>query len=111
MTKAAKDREILVRDVIIFGIKLFLDGLKDFVVLWVSLGAAALDLVFPGEKRGHRFYSVMRSAERFDQWLSLYGATQNAEDDPEGLFGGSRAGDDTLLGRIEKMAKGHEEPA
>lgn len=110
MTEKQKhERGILIRDVVIFQIKLVLDGLKDVTFVWISLGAAGLDLVAPGEKRGRRFYSVLRYAERFDRWLSLYGSIEGAEDDPEGLFGRSRAGSETLLGKLEKAVRGSEE--
>jgi hypothetical protein len=105
----APDRGVIIRDLIIFQIKLFLDGLKDFIVSPVALGAAGLDLLFPTRRRGHRFYSVMRVAERFDGWLNLYGAAEHAEQNEAGLFGESRAGTNTLLGRLEEFAIGRRE--
>ncbi|NLG62801.1 MAG: hypothetical protein GX539_11195, partial [Candidatus Cloacimonetes bacterium] len=65
---------ILLRDLAIFQLKLFLDGLKDVVLAPVSIVAAGLDLVFPGQRQGHRFYAVMRMGERYDRWLSLFSA-------------------------------------
>ena len=110
MTEQQKhDRGILIRDVVIFQIKLVLDGLKDVTFFWISLAAAGLDLVAPGDRRGKRFYAVLRSAEKFDRWLSLYGSLDGAENDPDGLFGRSRAGSDTLLGKLEKAVRGAEE--
>jgi hypothetical protein len=106
----ASGREVLVRDLIIFQIKLMLDGAKDLVLAPLSIGAAGLDIVFPGERRGHRFYRVMLWGEKFDRWLNLFGAAEQASADNDGLFGASRAGSDSLLGRIEAMVLGHDEP-
>jgi hypothetical protein len=103
-------KTVLIRDLVIFQIKLALDGAKDLLLAPVSIGAAALDLLFPGERRGHRFYQVMAWGERFDGWLNLFGAAENASADADGLFRGSRAGSNSLLGQLEAMVLGHDEP-
>lgn len=106
----ADDKTVLIRDLVIFQIKLMLDGAKDLVLAPVSICAAGLDIVFPGERRGHRFYGVMLWGEKFDRWLNLFGAAEQASTDRDGLFGASRAGSDSLLGRLEAMVLGHDEP-
>lgn len=110
LTPQQKEGAVVVRDLAVFQLKLLLDGFADFVMIWVSLTAAALDLVAPTGQRGSRFYASMRAAERFDRWLNLHGAANVALEHPQGLFGASRAGADSLLGQIEKMVLGHEEP-
>jgi hypothetical protein len=102
-------RAVIIRDLIIFQVKLLLDGLKDVVVAPVSIGAAVIDLLFPTVRRGARFYAVMRAAEKFDRWLNLYGASRHAAENEEGLFGESLAGSDSLLGRIEEVVRGRRE--
>jgi hypothetical protein len=110
MSDPTRERYVVFRDLAIFQVKLFLEGLKDIVVSQVSIGAAALDLLFPTGRRGQRFYAVMRAAERFDNWLSLYSASQAAADNEDGLFGESRAGSDSLLGKLEEIVVGRREP-
>lgn len=102
-------KHVLIRDLVILQLKLWLDGLKDIVLSPLSIGAAILDILFGPPDTGHRLYKVLAFGERFDLWLNLYGATGRAETSGEGLFGGSRAGEDTLLGRLERLAKGYEE--
>lgn len=102
-------RGVILRDLLIFQVKLAIDGLKDLVLMPVSIVAAALDLFFPGARRGRRFYLVLRLSERFDRWLNLCKAADAADVDRDGLFGASRAGSDTLLGRIESAVLGREE--
>lgn len=111
MTVDPKDlpRHVVIRDLVILQFKLWLDGIKDIVLSPLSIGAAVLDVLTGPSADGHRLYKVLRWGERFDLWLNLYDATGRAETSGEGLFGGSRAGDETLIGRLEEMAKGYEE--
>jgi hypothetical protein len=100
---------VVLRDLAIFQLKLVLDGIKDVTLSPVAIAAAAFDIVFPGERVGHRFYAVMRLGERVDGWLNLFGAAKRADATRDGLFGASRAGSDSLLGRLEAMVLGREE--
>lgn len=106
-------REVTVRDFFIFQLKLLLDGFKDIVTFWVSIGAISLDFLAGNGRRPRLFYSVLRSSERFDLWLNLNGAVARLETDElseDGLFGVSRAGSDTLLGKLEQMVRGGDVP-
>lgn len=102
-------RWTILRDLVIFQIKLVLDGLKDVVLGPVSVVAAVIPLIFgPGARRARVFYNVLRLGERYDLWLNLFGAVERA--DVDGLFGGSRAGTDTLVGQLEQTLRGGDEP-
>jgi hypothetical protein len=103
-------KRVVLRDLMIFQVKLFLDGVKDLVLSPVAVLAAAADLLFPGRVTGHRFYMVMSVGEKFDGWLNLFGAADSASAEADGLFGASRAGSATLLGQLEAMVLGREEP-
>jgi hypothetical protein len=110
MTTTGRTRWVILRDLGIFQIKLALDGAKDIILAPVSITAAALDLLWPGARPGHRFYAVMRVGERFDRWLSLFSAADKATARDDGLFGASRAGSGSMLGKLEELVIGHEEP-
>ena len=107
------ERDITVRDFLIFQLKLVLDGLKDFAVFNLSLGAMVLDLLAGQGRRPRLFYSVLRLSERWDLWLNLHGAVQGMEEEgnEDGLFGASAAGDDTLLGQLEMLVRGGDRPS
>jgi hypothetical protein len=111
MTRINRTRWVILRDLLIFQLKLLLDGAKDLVLAPVSLVAAALDVLWPGARPGHRFYAVMRAGERYDRWLSLFSAADKASALEDGLFGASRAGTASMLGRLEQIVIGAEEPA
>jgi len=101
-------RGVIVRDLVIFQLKLFLDGFIDLVLAPMSIAAAAIEIIFRGKNRGRLFYAIMRLGERADLWLNLYGASHRA--DADGLFGGSKAGSKTLLGELEMQLRGGDEP-
>ena len=109
MVHRIKNNRVVLRDLLIFQLKLLVDGLADLVVAQLALVAILVDLLFPGERKGQRFYWVMARAERFDRWLSLYGAADRADLEEDGLFGASQAGADSLLGRLEAYVTGRWE--
>jgi hypothetical protein len=105
-----RSKWVLLRDLAIFQIKLLLDGVKDVVLAPLSFAAAATDILLPGARPGHRFYAVLRIGEKYDRWLNLFSAASAASADRDGLFGASRAGSASMLGRMEEMARGGDTP-
>lgn len=105
-----ENRQVLLRDFMIFMLKLWLDGLKDIGVSILAMGAAALDFLGGRNHRPSLFYAVLRLSERADLWLNLNGAAEGAGDDADGLFGVSAAGSPTLLGRLEQLVRGGDVP-
>ncbi len=106
-------RSVVIRDFAIFQVKLLLDAAKDGVLAALSVGALVLDLVSGGGRRPRLFYSVLAMSERFDLWLNLSGAVSRLENEQlgdDGLFGASDAGSDSLLGKIEELVRGGDEP-
>ena len=101
-------RSVLFRDSLIFMLKLWLDGVKDVVLSVSAVGAVLIDLTLRRNAEQYLFYPVVRAGERFDMWLNLYGAAEIGSQSKEGLFAASQAGDNTLLGKLEKMIK-HED--
>ncbi len=101
-------RWVIARDLGLFQLKLFLDGLIDVTLAPLSIAAALIEVLFGGERRGRLFYAILRFGEKADLWLNLYGASRRADSD--GLFGGSKAGSPTLLGEIEQRLRGGDEP-
>lgn len=101
---------VLIRDVVIFYIKLGIDGLKGLVLVQAGILAFCIDLLtrmLGLRMRTKLFYRLMELGERLDLWLNLYGAAHGRT--AEGLFGGSRAGDPTFIGGIEELVKRRRE--
>jgi len=105
-------RSVTLRDFAIFQVKLALDGFKDMIVFTLSIAAIVLDFIAGRGERPRLFYSVMRISERFDAWLNLHGAIQKLDESggEDGLFGASDAGSDSLIGQIEQLVRGGDEP-
>lgn len=70
----------LLRDVIAFVAKLWLEGFKDVVLMPLSIVAALIDFVFRWATGGKALYAVMQLGERFEQWVNLYGALDDRKD-------------------------------
>ena len=110
MSTRKRSAWVILRDLAIFQVKLALDGLKDVVLSPLSLAAAVVGVLLPGARPGRLFYAVLRLGERFDRWLSLFGAAEKADALEDGLFGASRAGSPSMLGRLERVVIGEDEP-
>ncbi|MFL5541993.1 MAG: hypothetical protein ACJ8J0_23600 [Longimicrobiaceae bacterium] len=113
LTREAQSPGVLFRDFMLFYVKLLVDGAKDLVLVQVALLAFCIDLVLMigiGRRRSF-FYRVLEIGERFDLWLNLYVPSKTARHNPDGLFGESRAGDDTFLGEMEELVRRGPEPA
>lgn len=69
-------RSRLVRDLLVFQVKLWAEGFKDVALVPLSLTAAVVDLVFVGLFRRSALYAVMELGTRFEAWVNLYGALE-----------------------------------
>lgn len=87
------NRRVIFRDLLIFQVKLWLDGLKDIVLSPLSIIGFGIDVVFGGAMKGSVFYKVLKLGERYDLWLNLFGAAEKAEE-RRGGFLDPRAEDD-----------------
>ncbi len=66
-------RWLLVRHVLILQLKLGLDGLRDFLLLPISLVCLLADLLIPGNKPGRYTTRLMALGRRSDRWINLFG--------------------------------------
>lgn len=70
----------LLRDVVVFQIKLGMEALLDVTLIPVSLAAAALDLLLGNWRRPRWFHAVLRFGERCENRINLWGiATPGAD--------------------------------
>jgi hypothetical protein len=67
----------LVRDLVSFQVKLFVDGIKDLVLAPVSLLAGLYGIFTDRHSPGRAFYRVLEEGRRFDHWVDLFGATEH----------------------------------
>ena len=82
------DRWTLIRDVAVLQLKLLVDGLRDLVLVPVSLIAGAIGLLKGGDRPGSEFYDLLKFGRRSERWINLFGAADRVH--------GSDAADDEL---------------
>ncbi len=100
---APPSRWNLIRDVAVFQLKLFLDGLRDLVLVPISLGLAALDLLGVGARAGHHFYDLLHLGKRTERYIDLFGAADRT--DPFLAMSDGAGGVDALVGRVERVIR------
>jgi len=80
-----------IRDLLVFQLKIFLDGLKDVVLAPVGLVAGIVGLLGSRGHPGRYLYKVMRWGKRYEDWIALYGALEHrkrlGEGEADGLDG------------------------
>jgi hypothetical protein len=77
-SKPNKDeRWKFMRDVVVFQLKMFLDNVRDLVLMPVALGAALIDLLLRGEREGTLFYKVLRWGWHSEKVIDVYSAIEN----------------------------------
>jgi len=90
-------REMLVRDTAVLQLKLMVDGLRDAVLIPVSLVAAALGLIRGGDDADREFQRVLKWGRRSERWINLFG-----HQSPLGRTHPS-ASMDLMLDRVEQV--------
>ena len=70
------DRWKFLRDVVVFLLKMFLDNVRDFALMPISLAAAVIDLIFKGDREGALFYKVLRWGKHSEEVIDVYSAIE-----------------------------------
>src|SRR6059058_4930469 len=73
----SNERWKFLRDVVVFQLKMFLDNVRDFALMPVSLVAALIDLIFKGKGHGSLFYQVLRWGAHSEEVINVYSAIEH----------------------------------
>jgi hypothetical protein len=76
------ERWKFLRDFAVFQLKMFLDNVRDLVLMPVALVAALIDLVLRGDREGARFYRVLRWGWHSEKVIDVYSAIEHEEPGP-----------------------------
>lgn len=68
---------MLIRDVAVLQVKLIFDGLRDLVLVPVSILMAIVSLAKGGDRPGPQFYDLMHLGKESEQWINLFGAAEH----------------------------------
>ena len=93
------------RDVLVFQLKLVLGNLQNFVLVPVSLAAAAFDLFVKGNREGEKFYWIMEWGRRTDEMINVYSAIggyhATGDENEKDMYGNYTV--DAILARVENV--------
>jgi len=93
------NRGRLIRESLIFQLKLIADGVRDLVLLPVSLIATAVGLIRGGDEPEREFQSVIELGRQTEQWINLFGQHEPIEQ------AGQAGSIDMLLTRAEEVVR------
>jgi len=95
------DRWTLIRDAAVLQFKLTVDGLRDLILVPVSMVAAIASLVSGKDgKPGPHFYQLLAAGKRSERWINLFGAYQNA---PEEVIAENQFDDASIDDIVHRM--------
>ena len=89
----------LIRNAVVFQLKLMADGLRDLVLLPVSLVATLIGLLRGGDDPEREFLQVIEIGRESEQWINLFG-NHDAGDNPHAV-----ASIDALFTKVEETLK------
>ncbi|MEL6214126.1 MAG: hypothetical protein AAFQ99_00450 [Pseudomonadota bacterium] len=78
-TAPSVSKSQLVRDLIVFQFKLFIDGLRDVILIPVSFVAGILSLLKPGKDAGSEFYEVVAFGKQTERSINLFEASERMQ--------------------------------
>lgn len=103
------DNRTLVRDVAVFQFKLVVDGLRDLVLVPVSLVAGIISLVSrQNGVPGPQFYQLLGAGKQSEHWIDLFGALRNAPPDLAEHVHFPDANMDDIIDHIETFVRDEE---
>ena len=92
-------RSILIRNTVVFQLKLMVDGLRDLVLLPVSLIATLIGLLRGGDEPEREFNQVIEIGRESEQWINLFG-NHDAKDNSSAVVS-----IDAIFTKVEKTLK------
>ena len=98
-------RGTLVRNAVVFQLKLMADGLRDLVLLPVSLVATVIGLLRGGDEPEREFLQVIQIGRESEQWINLFG-NHNVGNESHAV-----ASIDALFTKVEDTLKQHYKAA
>jgi hypothetical protein len=73
-------RQTLIRDAAVFQVKLVVDGLRDLLLVPVSIVGAVMSLIdSKNGPTGPQFYDVLAFGKRSEKWIDLFSALHDRE--------------------------------
>ena len=98
----ATERWTLIRDVGVLQFKLLIDGLRDLMLVPLSLVAGLISLVQSKDGQpGPQFYQLLAWGKQTEIWINLFGAVENSPHKIEQPHPFGEKDIDDIVGRLE----------
>lgn len=91
------------RDIAVFQVKLVVDGLRDLILVPVSMVAGLVSLLKGGAEPGPEFYDLLRLGRRSEHWINLFGAAEHLHGSPDDDVRFAAEDIDELVSRVESF--------
>jgi len=98
-------RSALIRNSVVFQLKLMADGLRDLVLLPISLIATLIGLLRGGDDPDREFRQVIDVGRASEKWINLFGTHDVPED------ASAAVSIDVLFTKVESTLKQHYKTA
>jgi hypothetical protein len=102
--EADVERWTMLRDLGVLQVKLIVDGLRDIVLVPLSIVAGLVSIASSKDGRpGPQFYHLLAWGKQSEVWINLFGAVKNS---PETIDQAQPFGDkdiDDIVGRLESF--------
>lgn len=99
-TESGPDRWTLIRDIGVLQVKLIADGLRDFILVPVSLVAGIISLIKDRDSADNEFYRLLRIGRKSERWINLFEAADRV---PESSDERVRFPDDDIDALVKKV--------
>ena len=98
------ERWTMLRDLGVLQLKLIVDGLRDIVLVPLSLAAGVISIVSGKDGRpGPQFYHLLAWGKQSEIWINLFGAVKNSPDEIEQPKPFHEKDIDDIVGRLESF--------
>jgi len=102
--EAGVERWTMLRDLGVLQIKLIVDGLRDIVLVPLSLVAGVISIVSGKDGRpGPQLYHLLARGKQSEAWINLFGAVKNAPEEIEQTIPFGDKDIDDIVGRLESF--------
>ena len=99
----AVDRWTLTRDIAALQVKLIVDGLRDFILVPVSLVAGMMSLLRFSASPDNEFYRLLHIGRKSEKWINLFGAADRVRAGGEDSAAFPKEDFDSLVRKLEDM--------
>ena len=102
--EAGVERWTMLRDLGVLQIKLIVDGLRDIVLVPLSLVAGVISIVSGKDGRpGPEFYRLLAWGKQSEVWINLFGAVKNGPEEVDQPMPFRDKDIDDIVGRLESF--------